>query len=84
MPKYIITFAKLTGVYAREAHEVRCATDDDAIILAKEKLLKIEPPARGFYVKCQRVLSYNDTKYYKRIYTATYNQVISEAFNETK
>lgn len=84
MAKYRITLAKVTDVHAREVFEVRCPADDDAIILAKEKLLRLEPFALGFYVKCQRVKTYNETKVYNQIYYASYSQVLTEVFNEKK
>lgn len=84
MAKYRITLAKITDVHAREVSEVRCPTDDDAIFLAKAKLLRLEPLALGFYVKCQRVKTYNEIKVYNQIYYASYSQVLTEVFKETK
>lgn len=84
MSKYRITIAKVTDVHAREVFDVFLPTDEDAIMLAKEKLLKLEPPASHFYVKCQRVKTYNETKVYNQIYYASYTQVKKEAYNETK
>ena len=81
MGKYKVVLAKVTDVHAREVREIRCQTDEEAIEKGKEILLGIEPPARGYYLKIQRVKQYAGAKILTEIYYARYSDLLEEIEN---
>lgn len=81
MGKYKVVLAKVTDVHAREVRELRCQTDEEAIEKGKEILFGIEPPARGYYLKIQRVKQYAGEKILTEIFYASYCKLLAEIEN---
>lgn len=81
MGKYKVVLAKVTDVHAREVREIKCQTDEEAIEKGKEILFTIEPPARGYYLKIQRVKMYAGQKILNEIYYARYSDLLEEIEN---
>lgn len=81
MGKYNVVLAKVTDVHAREVHEIKCQTDEEAIEKGKKILFGIEPPARGYYLKIQRVKMYAGQKILTEIFYASYSKLLAEIVN---
>ena len=81
MGKYRVVLTKVTDVHAREVREITCQTDEEAIEKGKEILLGIEPPARGYSLKIQRVKMYSGQKILTEIYYARYSDLLEEIEN---
>lgn len=78
MGMYRVVLTKVTDVHAREVREIKCQTDEEAIEKGKEILLGIEPPARGYYLKIQRLKLYAGQKILTEIYYARYSDLLEE------
>lgn len=78
MGKYRVVLTKVTDVHAREVREIKCQTDEEAIEKGKEILLGIEPPARGYSLKIQRVKMYAGQKILTEIYYARYSDLLED------